>query len=445
MKSLYSKNVESIVTLPEFSVAANSSRHFIGLGPLYGVVPRGPGIDGSDTLQPSPFSDAKAVMLSYNYTLDLQGLACNVSCIYDSHTPIRNMAVPGNDLMAYNGSCDGLSDVFGDGSYFEINSEYPQKFWACKSVQAGGEDPAYYIYLTRPSVYDNITCTVSPIQPARFPVIYQSNTGVFSTNPSEAIATSELTDVFSKIIESAITIVGVVIAKAQTPYSNMFTDSVTDSIADASTQSWFLHKTKEEKILLLYAAMIQGIFANQVYSAGNSSLLLLMVVPQVTYYRIQHSAMPGSPRSCSRTVNGTLSAEVMGWVAKPVHIAFLVPMTIINLTSLVVILIAKAKEKRGCYEFDPSDPRPLVLAEPILAEGDPSGWTDGVSYRSREVCEYHTIPVLINNNWWFQWLRENVGTQGPTRSDDKGPPGFESRTGGWGGGPQALKKIYYSI
>jgi len=65
------------------------------------------------------------------------------------------------------------------------------------------------------------------------------------------------------------------------------------------------------------------------------------------------------------------------------------PMTIINLASFVIMLTAKSKAKRGCYEFDPSDPRPLVLAEPSLDEGEPSGWADSVTYRPREVCEFH--------------------------------------------------------
>jgi hypothetical protein len=114
-----------------------------------------------------------------------------------------------------------------------------------------------------------------------------------------------------------------------------------------------------------------------------------MVVPQVTYTRFLYATItnPAPPPSCIRTVNGTLSAEVMGWVAKPVHIGFLMPMTILNVVALVVILKAISQSKGGCYELDPTDPRPLVLASHSLAEGDPSGWTDGVSYRPREVRE----------------------------------------------------------
>jgi len=80
-----------------------------------------------------------------------------------------------------------------------------------------------------------------------------------------------------------------------------------------------------------------------------------------------------------------MSAEVTGWVAKPVHIAFLTPMTILNLASLIIALISIARAKVDCHEFDPTDPGPLLLAEPSFHESDDSGWTDSVSYRSREV------------------------------------------------------------
>jgi hypothetical protein len=80
---------------------------------------------------------------------------------------------------------------------------------------------------------------------------------------------------------------------------------------------------------------------------------------------------------------------VIGWVAKPVHIGFLMPMTILNLASLIIVLKSISRAKGGCYEFDPTDPRPLILAEPSLDESEPSGWADGVSYRSREVGQCH--------------------------------------------------------
>jgi hypothetical protein len=110
-----------------------------------------------------------------------------------------------------------------------------------------------------------------------------------------------------------------------------------------------------------------------------------------------------------RSVNGTLTSEVIGWVAKPVHIGFVMPMTILNLASLIIILKSILRAKESCYEFDPTDPRPLLLADPRLDESEPSGWADGVSYRSREVRECHIIMVLITETKWsalFQCLME---------------------------------------
>ena len=119
-----------------------------------------------------------------------------------------------------------------------------------------------------------------------------------------------------------------------------------------------------------------------------------MLIPQLTYLRFLYTAVTNPPpSSCIRTVHGSLSAEVTGWFAKPVHIGFLMPMTILNLASLVVILKAISMARRNCCEFDPSDLRPLVIAEHNLDEGEPSGWADGVKYRRREVRGFQ---VLIN-------------------------------------------------
>ena len=65
------------------------------------------------------------------------------------------------------------------------------------------------------------------------------------------------------------------------------------------------------------------------------------------------------------------------------------PMTIINLASLIIILKAGSWSKRECYEFDPRDPGPLVLAEPSLDEGEPSRWTDSVTYYPGKMREFH--------------------------------------------------------
>jgi hypothetical protein len=70
------------------------------------------------------------------------------------------------------------------------------------------------------------------------------------------------------------------------------------------------------------------------------------------------------------------------------------PMTILNLASLILVLISMERAKKDCHKLDITDPRSLVLADSHLNDSEPSGWSDGILYRAREVCEFHMIPVL---------------------------------------------------
>ena len=354
------------------------------LGPPRGVLPISPnGIRDLGTPPPS-VAEKNA---PFNYTFDHQGLISNISCIYDTQSPITFWTVPSNTLSA-NGSCneteiDGLTL-----NYTMTDTGSILTLWACKSIPTGEQFPAYHIYLRgRGGSYEteigNITCTVSPIQPAVFPVMYQSSTGIFSTQ--KQITAAAPANSFSNLIEYAISAMQGVVRQAQTVSVNL----VAASVQDLGVQAGVPPSKQDEQYLRLYEAMIHGILVDEVCTASNSSLLLLMVVPQVTYMRFLYSMMVNPPASCMRTMNGKISAEVTGWVAKPVHIAFLIPMTVLNLASLITVLISIAKAKRGRYQFDPIDPRPLLLAGPSLNQRDDSGWSDSVVYRSREVRECH--------------------------------------------------------
>jgi hypothetical protein len=276
---LFSNKSESVVL---GQAGANSSLRF--LGPVRGILPIGPNsLPGFDTLQPSPLSNpqTKAVMLSYNYTLDHQGFTNNISCVYDPQSPIRLWTVPDDPLMvASNASCDGIGlENFSNSApdnFVAPDTDNTLTIWACKSKPTGEGDVAYYIYLRGP-VYDalghgNITCTVTP-RPSIFPVTYQSSTGVFLTQ--ERIRTSNPTTAFFKLVENAISGLPQYLS-GQTTDSNL----VANSVWNLGIQSLGLAPFggQDDYYLPLYAAMIQGILVNEVCPASNSLLLSLMGV-----------------------------------------------------------------------------------------------------------------------------------------------------------------------
>ena len=276
---MFSKNSESVVLE---QLGPNSSVQF--LGPVRGVLPIDPnGLPRLDPFNSSQLSEAqnKATILSYNYTLDRQGLASNINCSYDTKSPIVVSTPHNTGLVHVNASCDGigLDDVRdmnmrpGPDGLSMPKGGYTLTFWACKSILTGSgeKNPAYYIYLRGlddRADDENITCTISPIQPALFPVTYQSSTGVFSTQ--EPSTTFQLMDHFSELIEIAILWWGELVFQGQNSYSN--------TVADLVRSLGYYHLglspyEKNEQQLPLYAAMIQGTLVDQVCVASASTLL----------------------------------------------------------------------------------------------------------------------------------------------------------------------------
>ena len=146
--------------------------------------------------------------------------------------------------------------------------------WACKSILAGEQDPIYYIYLRGRGVdYEtwlgNISCTVSPIYPAIFPVTYQSSTRVFSTQAE--ITTSAPVDVFSYLIEHAIFAFRALLRESQTSNS-----LVVASIQHLGVQILGMRYEQSDQFLPLYEAMLRGILVDEVCTANNSSPFLLI-------------------------------------------------------------------------------------------------------------------------------------------------------------------------
>jgi len=237
--------------------------HF--LGPIRGVLPLGPnGVASLNTLESSPFDATATTMISYNYTLNHQGLASNITCIYDDQSPLRFMPVPGNaNMLAYNASCPdlGLATVLADVNYLALNTNNTLTFWACKSVPTDGKEPIYHVYLRGRRNYEtsigNITCLVSSIQPAIFPVEYQSAPSIFSSKSSNMT----FANTTPGLMELALGGLGAVIWEGQNIRSNLVADTViTFGVKDFQ----LLPDERNETYLRLYEEMIKGIIEHEV-------------------------------------------------------------------------------------------------------------------------------------------------------------------------------------
>lgn len=355
------------------------------LGPIRGILPTGPnGVPAFNTLANSPLSDPNlaARIISYNYTLYTQGLSSNVSCNYAPLSPVQVYGLNPYTIQ-YNGSCDGLgqADVLNNVLQFITpNSNHGLMFWACKSPPTTPE-LSYFIYLNGRANYateiGNITCTVSPVQPAIFPLTYQSVQNTFSSTTPTVLGTVN----FSRFIDQSVTALGGLVAEAQNQQSNLVAESV---ITFGAKYYNLPEDNQDPRYLQLYEAMIQGVIEYLVYIMRFSSLTpLLIIVPQATYARFLISTGTGRPASCNRTVNGTFTYSVLGWSVKLEHIGFLLPITIVNLASFVIMILAIIVTKPASYDSDPLDPKALVLAEHYFDAKDVKGWKDRVTYRDR--------------------------------------------------------------
>lgn len=240
-------------------------------------MPLGPnGVPSFDTLQPSPFSDpvVRAAMLSYNYTLDHQGLKSNISCVYDTQSPIQlQAAIPNSSVvLAYSSSCDGSAQVMQNVTFLPaINSNNTLTYWACQSPPNSTKTPEYFVYLRGLNFYEkaigNITCNISPIQPGIFPATYHSLPGVFSLTDSNI--TSPLA--FSGLLEQSLTALGAIISEGQGWQAN----EVAESVITFGVKSFGLEPyVPTPEYLRLYEAMIQGVIDYEVgFSSNNPHFL----------------------------------------------------------------------------------------------------------------------------------------------------------------------------
>jgi hypothetical protein len=224
-------------------------------GPLRGVVPLGPdGINIFDTHSYFPSSDTH----SYNYTVELQGLLSRIKCVYDNQSPIRFSPVSGDTYVyQYNGTCPGPRAInILTRQFIPLNSTDRVGFWACKSA---GADEQYTLYLrgdgtNYESGIGNITCTLSPVQIALFPVTYWSQLGYFSSQ--ENTTTFANTNISSHLIQLAVVTLGDIMYESQNSQNNLVVDVV---ISYGVKSSDLTPNKQNDTYLQLYEAMYQGI------------------------------------------------------------------------------------------------------------------------------------------------------------------------------------------
>ncbi len=114
------------------------------------------------------------------------------------------------------------------------------------------------------------------------------------------------------------------------------------------------------------------------------------------YLRMLYSLAGDPPTSCFRTVEGKANLQVLGWTAKMEHIGFLMPMTLVNLSSLVLIIVVLTMAKGKAYDFDPTEMRRLLAAEVDTTGHPPGGW-DGNIYYQRHRHEVSKSKFLRNS------------------------------------------------
>ena len=246
--------------------------HF--LGPLRGLLPLGPnGVPVPNALPYPSFlnnTDPKAEQISYNYTLDLQGLSSSISCSYANSTPIifSSVANGGPWVFNYTSTClPPNQDILLNVNWTTLDPGGHLGFWACKMPSLGGVDQ-YVLYLSGRGYYataiGNITCILSPVQPAIFPVTYRSQSGFFSAQNHTTISTNtSSTNASSHLIERAIRGLGSVMLESQNTDSNV----VAESIIATGVKSFGLQPyVQDPKYLQLYEAMFQGIIEYEVCS-----------------------------------------------------------------------------------------------------------------------------------------------------------------------------------
>jgi hypothetical protein len=122
---------------------------------------------------------------------------------------------------------------------------------------------------------------------------------------------------------------------------------------------------------------------------------------KATYIRLIETAyteISKPPDSCNRDVQGSLTYQVIGWHYNQTTIEGLLPATVINLVSFVLLLVAVFIRDRVVYPQGPTD---MNLLHHSLAEGgngqvedSPAIYSPPANHLSVQVDDEKVVPVL---------------------------------------------------
>ena len=248
-------------------LGAKSGLHF--LGSIRGVLPLGPdGVTAFDTLDHNSLEDSDILsrVLSYNYTLDHQGITAEPSCRYSQTSPIEYAYSPSKESLTYSvPSCAALGQtdvlVYTPNITIPGNSRYTLLYWAC---QDASQPNTYYVYLSGIGLYadpiGNITCTISQLEPATYSVMYESGKGIFTTTPSTLLAhepAGSASSVFtSPVMTYTLQGLSNLMSEGQNSQANLVAESIiTFGVKDFNQKP----DQRSDTYLLLCGLMMKGI------------------------------------------------------------------------------------------------------------------------------------------------------------------------------------------
>lgn len=120
------------------------------------------------------------------------------------------------------------------------------------------------------------------------------------------------------------------------------------------------------------------------------------------YLRLLHSAAPNPPPTCIRKVTGNVTYVAIGWESKLQHVGFLMPMTLLNIASLCIIVVAMVKTvpTSSLYRLmDPMDARRIYEAEGSPRKSDEDEWEHIITFSQRPVSDQSYQHVFITDEW----------------------------------------------